>query len=696
MGLRRVRKRSGDEVPFDKAKIALAVRAAQTACGEEDPPFADEVADLVELTLRRRYAWRGAPEDADVSGLFTADVNETTGVESVPEIEEIQDLVEIGLIELGRAAVAKAYILYRDRRNRARASVGRDEHEGGQIAGLRVREAHRTSGWSKGRIIAALVQEADLSRAQAEEVAARVEARVVASGLRRLSTALIREVVDNELVALGLSGALARQAPVAVPRHDLRELLAAGDESGVAHRAAEGLAFAPSVRDALGGELLGRYALDDVLDEATVERHLSGALHVEDLRAPHLHLSQAIPSELLQRGEPSAHSAFDALDEVAALCGSVSRGLVLEQPGPLLLPLARSLRSDGGSALSSWLLACAALARGAGRRIDLANFGLKSGGLFGKLCEELERLDGNDHLPRLFVERAELESFLSARDLAPRVERLLQRGLVLPTWAPKGERFVGPAGLRRARELGGLACGGAVALNVARIGRQAGPWREDLALEGLAHLVESAVDALAQLSKFQRETRGARRGEARGRVAYALCPVGLAEALRALGDGELRADQGARLLGLLSEAARRFSAEVGLAVHLSPHFGEVAAARFALCDADLEDVHQGLLFTDLEPRGNRAPSTARRYGVGYALGPLPGQPAGAAEAQLLATVPVGSWQPLALDRGAERSQLSAWQRFCDERDTIRRSVPVTPAGADSFFSPGGDSPSRAV
>ncbi len=691
MSLRRVRKRSGDEVPFDKAKIAAAVRAAQTAVGEEDPAFAAEVADLVELALRRRYAWRGTPGEGE---LFAPDDAEVAAAESVPDIEEIQDLVEVGLIELGRASVAKAYILYRDRRGRARSSLERETEAAGGTTGLRVREAHRTSGWSKSRIVAALVREADLSRTQAEEVAARVEARVVSSGLRRLSTGLIREMVDNELVALGLAGALARQAPVSVPRHDLRELLVAGPESAVAHRASRGLAAAPGARESLGGELLVRYALDDLLDEAGVERHLAGDLHLEDLRAPHLYLTQGVPAELLLRGEPSAQAAFDALDELAGLLAAVSRGVVVEQAGPLLQPLVRSLRSDGGTSLGSWLLACAALSRASGRRIDLAGLGPKSGGLLRKLVEELERHAGVEHLPRLYLPREELEAHLGPNEGSPQLERLIARGAVLPTWAPRGERFSGPAGRRGARELGGLACGGAVALNLARVLRRAGPWREDLAFEGVAHLAEAGVEALARLAAFQREARAARPGEVRGRVGYAVVPVGLAEGLRALGDGELRAEPGARILGLLAEAARRHAALRGLSVHLSPHHGEVAAARLARADEDLADVRQGLLFREVAPfPGGRGPAS---YLAGFGLGAHPGEEPGLREARLLATVPAGSWSPPAPDRGEPARQLAAWRRFVDARDALLDPVEPAPAAAGETFFPTDGGPSSRV
>ena len=404
MSIRRVRKRDGREVPFQKEKIEAAVLSAQAAVGEDDPAFAREVGDLVELALRRRYAWTGPRPLDPREGLFDAaraaspEGESGTAPESIPEIEEIQDLVEVGLIELGHAQVAKAYILYRDRRARAREALGGASGEASVLRHVRVREAEGTFPWSKSRIVAALVHEADLSREQAEDIALRVEGRVVASGTRRLSTALVRELVDNELVAMGLSGALARHAPVSVPRHDLRELLAAGPQDS---------ASAPGIRrsvvDLLGGELLRRFAQSDLLEDRVAEAHHAGELFVEDLSAPHLHLVQAIPSELLLRGEPGARAAFDALSEVASLCEGVSRGVVLEAPSALLQPLARASRGEGQASLTTWLQALAALSRAAGKRVDLAGAGQRAPALNARLLRELDELSREaetDSLPR--------------------------------------------------------------------------------------------------------------------------------------------------------------------------------------------------------------------------------------------------------------------------------------------------------
>ncbi|MFI5402563.1 MAG: ATP cone domain-containing protein, partial [Planctomycetota bacterium] len=95
----RVRKRDGRLVDFDETKIADAIHKASCAVGRDDRFLAEELAGVVTLFLEKRF----------------------TG--TVPGIEEIQDMVEKVLIETGHAKMAKAYILYRERRARAREQV---------------------------------------------------------------------------------------------------------------------------------------------------------------------------------------------------------------------------------------------------------------------------------------------------------------------------------------------------------------------------------------------------------------------------------------------------------------------------------------------------------------------------------------------------------------------------------------------
>ncbi len=90
-------KRSGAIVPFNPDRIINAIYRAAVAVGGRDHATAEKLGLQVVRLLQ-----------------------ENTPPGHVPNIEEIQDLVEKVLIENGHAKVAKAYILYRDERARAR------------------------------------------------------------------------------------------------------------------------------------------------------------------------------------------------------------------------------------------------------------------------------------------------------------------------------------------------------------------------------------------------------------------------------------------------------------------------------------------------------------------------------------------------------------------------------------------------
>lgn len=86
----RIVKRDGRIVPFIRDKITFAILSAAIAVGGRDRATAERVTDDVIRLLERR-----AQPD------------------SIPTVEEVQDLVEKALIERGHARTAKAYIVYR-------------------------------------------------------------------------------------------------------------------------------------------------------------------------------------------------------------------------------------------------------------------------------------------------------------------------------------------------------------------------------------------------------------------------------------------------------------------------------------------------------------------------------------------------------------------------------------------------------
>ncbi len=95
--IKKIRKRDGRIVDFDQSKIAEAIWKAAKAIGGKDRQLASKLAaEVVERLKKQRK-----PAE-------------------IPTVEQVQDLVEITLIEKGQARIAKAYILYRQKRTEIR------------------------------------------------------------------------------------------------------------------------------------------------------------------------------------------------------------------------------------------------------------------------------------------------------------------------------------------------------------------------------------------------------------------------------------------------------------------------------------------------------------------------------------------------------------------------------------------------
>ena len=631
-----IEKRDGRRVAFDRERIASAVARAQVAVGEDDPSFAMEIAELVEYSLARRHA-----EAVHVG---------------VTGIEEIQDLVERALIELGRAPVAKAYILYRDRRARARDDAP-SLSEAEAARGVRVAGSEGFESWDRARVSSALVAEIGLGRERADEITQRVESRIVASGLTRLTETLVRELTLAELLAAGHADAIQRHEPVSLSKRDFEEQLNSSVESG--ERLDEGL----------GGALFARWAQDSVLPERFLAQHKAGALHLVGLDSLHRFQELAVPAEVLLPGASGVQGPFQLLDEVARILPSLERGIVIEGAASLFTALSRARGTDSSSPLYSWILAARAQACASGRRIDLANLGKRSPAVFCRFAEELLRIEDaegvNSFTPRLYADLEEIEGATAHSPLiAETIERLMDRKLLIPTFNAEAEQVAGEICRRRARETGAIAVGAVVALDFARLARRAGPWREESLLDGMSDLLTDALSGLAMIAEWQRAHVSQRVAGLRVRVRYTVAPVGLAEGLALLSDGEARSDQGARLLGVCAEAVRRFGMEQGVDTCMVTGASLEAAERFAKLAAEEGGAEQPLLFE----REDAAAGAESALSLGYG-GAL--QERGAAPlAELLATIRAGV---LIECNGADGCvDMNYLRAFNDERRRQRR------------------------
>ncbi len=304
--IRAVRKRDGDVVPFDRGKIADAIDGAYRSVGAGDRALAEELAEAVEHFFDEKFA-----QAASAASLGELEAATQRGAEAVPGIEDIQDVVETVLMEMGDRQVAKAYILYRQKRavlreSRAAATGEGEAHAASGEPRPEVaepgdgRRGPATSRWSKARIAAALIREADLDVELAEEIAARVEEKVLASGIRRISTSLIRELVDNELFERGFEVKLRQQAGIAIPKYNLEQVIFGTDSK-------EGFAYPKTpaeVREIVADRILYEYSLDEVHSQAIGDAHRDGRVFIhrltDPIRVPRI--SWRIPLPLLEGG----------------------------------------------------------------------------------------------------------------------------------------------------------------------------------------------------------------------------------------------------------------------------------------------------------------------------------------------------------------------------------------------------------
>lgn len=258
---RKVQKRSGDLVDFNIDKISAAIFKAARSVGGEDYNRARELAIKVVNYL---YEQRGP---------------------HIPTVEEIGDAVEKILIEHGHAQTAKAYIIYREKRAQARrrhaaslkpkVGLNRDTTE----FALFVRSSDDTiRQWDRSRISRALIREANLDQDTAEEIAREVEEIIVTSNVRRVTSSLVRELVNAKLVEHGLEEHRRRHSRLGVPLSDVENLILYKNREN---------ANTPHNPEATNMTLaewtLKQFALSSVFDPDIADAHTWGDIHLHDL-----------------------------------------------------------------------------------------------------------------------------------------------------------------------------------------------------------------------------------------------------------------------------------------------------------------------------------------------------------------------------------------------------------------------------
>ncbi len=276
------RKRSDLVVPFHQEKIEKAIDRAVEAVarnlGNEAnrqiaPSVAACVVEELDSPSNEYYVYE------DDSGL------------RIPDIEDVQDLVEILLAESGETMVVAYYKRYRKKRELARRKIrvrgeGRDGNADVTDASLLLVESATNSltlPWDRRRIVGQIMDKTDLTAEVAISVAKSVENWIIESDIRTVNTTLIRELVNNELAERGHKEQLRDLSIYGVPVDFVEQLMFSKsvENSNIVNNNAE------AVNLGIAELVLKQWALDAIFSTEVKRAHDTGAIHVHDLGYPH-------------------------------------------------------------------------------------------------------------------------------------------------------------------------------------------------------------------------------------------------------------------------------------------------------------------------------------------------------------------------------------------------------------------------
>ncbi len=273
------RKRDGHIVPFDSEKIASAVQRAAERAGME---FGEEI----KIPRGQEIAEEVVSKLNDPMSPYY--VREEEG-KRIPGIEDVQDLVEIVLSRKGFYDVMTSYKIYRKKRENTRNQIRiRTKLEQGNpdstdaLLLVESTAENVTRPWDRARITDALRKETSLDYEEARSIAKSVENRAFAWKGSTISTALIREMVNNELELRGHHLFLKDMAQFSISKPVLESLLfsKSDENSNIKNNNPE------AVTQSIGEIVLKQYALNSLFGEKLERAHATGRIHIHDLGFP--------------------------------------------------------------------------------------------------------------------------------------------------------------------------------------------------------------------------------------------------------------------------------------------------------------------------------------------------------------------------------------------------------------------------
>ena len=210
----------------------------------------------------------------------------------VPNIEDVQDVVEITLSEHRLPATVAAYKRYRKSRELARQAIrvsdrnskgGKGDLTDQSLLLVQSMGDASLGTWDRTKIVRKLVDKLSMDIEEAVAVAKEVENEIIASKMKRVNTLLIREMVNNVLESHGYVGRLRDLSMYAVPREFVENLMysKSNENSNIVNNNPE------AVNLSIAELVLKQWGLDAIFSPEVKAAHDTGAIHLHDLGYPH-------------------------------------------------------------------------------------------------------------------------------------------------------------------------------------------------------------------------------------------------------------------------------------------------------------------------------------------------------------------------------------------------------------------------
>jgi len=187
--------------------------------------------------------------------------------------------------------------------------------------------------WDKEKIVDSLILETDATPELARHVADQVEQRIVAGGMNKVTTSIIRELVDLELLELGLGTMHEKHSHLGLPMYDVEQIIlnANKENSNTTHNP-------ESINLTLAETLLKEYALRRVFSEDVSRAHMMGDVHLHDLGfivRPYSYMGETLITWRKKESKPSFRSSMEQLYDLLLGETSPEPGVHIKYPADL-------------------------------------------------------------------------------------------------------------------------------------------------------------------------------------------------------------------------------------------------------------------------------------------------------------------------------------------------------------------------